>query len=463
MTLTAIDTTRADRAIESIGRTYRARTPRSRALHERACVVLPGGSTRAGTFFLPYPTYMERGTGCRLDCVDGHTYVDCLNNYTSLVHGHAHPRLVSVLAECASRSTAHGAPVESEIALAESIAARVGSIEQLRFTNSGTEAVMCALRAARAYTGRSMVLKMEGGYHGSYDAAEVSVDPGTDAPAWPRGRPDGPGLSPGLTGEVVVGPFNDVATITALIDQYRQQLAAVIIEPVMNAAGMIPATPTFLSAVAAAARDADVLLILDEVVTLRLARGGAQALYALTPDLTTFGKIIGGGLPVGAFGGRADIMRTFDSRRADAAFHSGTFNGNLATMAVGRAALDLLTAEEIARINNLGDRLRGGLQRSADRAGAPVQVTGRGSLCHVHLLQTPVHDYRSAVAGSRPMAAALHLALLNHGVVTAPRGMLSVSTAMTADDIDVVIDAFAAAVAEVAPAISGAPRVAGEG
>ena len=445
MTTTAVRPTAARGTSSAIEEEYRRRTARSRALHERAARVLPGGSTRAATYFPPYPVYMDRGAGCRLVDVDGNEYLDYLNNYASLIHGHAHPQLVAALGKQAAHGTAHGAPVDAEIALAETIIGRVPSVELLRFTNSGTEAVMCAIRAARAFTGRSKVLKMEGGYHGSYDAAEVSVDPRERAPAWPIGYPDGAGLSPGLTGEVLISPFNDLATLTALIERHRNELAAVIVEPVMVAAGVIPASEAFLQGVRTATRDAGVLLILDEVATFRLEYGGAQERYGVRPDLTTFGKIIGGGLPIGAFGGRSDIMQLFDLRRPDAVFHSGTFNGNAAAMAMGRAALELLTGAEIKRINQLGDRLRTELQRAADDSGFPVRVTGVGSLCHVHLPQGEgaVKDYRSASSGPRRAAAALmHLGLLNHGVYTAARGTFTVSTPMGPPEVGQVLEAF---------------------
>ena len=442
------------RAIETA---YLGRTPRSRALHERAARVLPGGSTRAGTFYLPYPAYMVRGAGCRLYDADGNEYVDCLNNYTSLIHGHAHPRLVATLAEVAARGTAHGAPVEDEVALAEAIVGRVASVEQVRFTNSGTEAVMGAIRTARAATGRPTVLKMEGGYHGTYDAAEVSVDPGLDAPGFPVGRPDGAGLSPGLVGEVLVAPFNDLGTTTALIDRHRDELAAVIVEPVMGAAGVIPAREEFLRGLRAATKAASVLLIFDEVVTFRLATGGAQALYGITPDLTAFAKIIGGGLPIGAFGGSAALMRTFDVRQPGAVSLSGTFNGHCAAMALGRVALELFTAGEVARINALGDRLRDGLQGAADDAGLRAHITGVGSLGQIHVGQpesAPISSYRSAGRGSRPLAHLVHLALLNQGVFIAPRGMFSISTAMTPADVDGVVTAFRKVAALLAPAVT---------
>jgi glutamate-1-semialdehyde 2,1-aminomutase len=259
-------------------------------------------------------------------------------------------------------------------------------------------------------------------------------------------------LSPGLTGEVLVGPFNDLATVAALVRRHRHELAAVIVEPVMVAAGVIPASEEFLQGLRAVTQDAGVLLILDEVVTFRLAVGGAQQRYEVRPDLTTFGKIIGGGLPIGAFGGRADIMQLFDLRRPDAVSHSGTFNGNAATMTAGRVALDLLTADEITRINGLGDRLRTGLQRAADDEAFPARVTGVGSLCHVHLTSDDVHDYRSASPGSRRgLSGPVHLALLNHGVFAAARGTFSVSTAMGPTDVESVVSAFHTVVRSLRP------------
>jgi glutamate-1-semialdehyde 2,1-aminomutase len=439
---------------QAVEATYRMRTPQSRALHERAVHTLPGGSTRAGTFYLPYPTYMARGRGCRLTDVDDNVYIDCLSNYTSLIHGHAHPSLMATLSVHAARGTAHGAPVEAEIALAETIAHRVRSVEQLRFTNSGTEAVMGAIRAARAWTGRAKVLKMEGGYHGSYDAAEVSVDPGLDAPTWPTGRPDGAGISPGLGGEVLVAPFNDLTTVSALIDRHRRDLAAVIVEPVMTAAGVIPASEEFLRGVRAATEAAGVLLILDEVVTFRLATGGAQQLYGVKPDLTTFAKIIGGGLPIGAFGGAAAIMRAFDVRYPGAISVSGTFNGNLAAMTMGLAALDLLTAGEIDRINGLGDRLREGLQRAADESDFPALITGVGSIGHIHAghpSSIPIASYRESRGDSRELAALVHMELLNHGVFIAPRGMFCVSTPITEATAATVVAAFREVATMLAP------------
>jgi glutamate-1-semialdehyde 2,1-aminomutase len=322
----------------------------------------------------------------------------------------------------------------------------------MRFANSGTEAVLNAIRAARAFTGRPKILKMEGGYHGTYDAAEVSVDPGSQPPDWPQGRPDGPGLSPGLTSEVLVAPFNDLLRTREIIAQHKNELAAVIVEPVLGSAGMIPADQDFLRGLREETRRHGILLILDEVITFRLATGGAQESYSVSPDLTTFGKVIGGGLAIGAFGGRADVMALFDPRRQGYIPQSGTFNGNAATLAAGVTSLELLTPEAIARINQQGTQLRAELQATLADAQLQAHVTGAGSLAHVHLADGPVRDYRSAARGHRSAVWRwLHLALLNRGVMVAPRGMFIISTPMADTDLAHAVVEFRAALAELQP------------
>jgi len=429
---------------------YTARTPRSAELYTRAVESFPGGDTRTGTFFLPYPTFMARGAGVHLWDVDGNEYVDFLGNFTSLIHGHAHPRITRAIAEQAAQGTAFPFPGEPALRLAEAIRGRVPSMERLRFCNSGTEAVMGAVRAARAFTGRSKILKMEGGYHGSADVAQVSVSPGLDGPPYPTGRAQGPGVPDGVTGDVLVAPYNDLAAAQALVRAHRGELAAVILEPHLTAAGVIPAERDFLVGLRDVTRECGVLLILDEIITLRLARGGGQALYGIVPDLTTVAKIIGGGLPVGAFGGRADIMASFDPRGRATIGHSGTFNGNAVTMAAGVAALELLTDEAQGYIDTLGSRLRAGLQQALAAGGVVAHVTGTGSLAHVHFHPGPVRSYRDAAHGDGEASRLLHLALLERGFVCASRGMFATSTVMSTADVDALV----AAVQDIALAIA---------
>jgi glutamate-1-semialdehyde 2,1-aminomutase len=289
-----------------------------------------------------------------------------------------------------------------------------------------------------------------------HDDVAVSIDPGPGSPRVPEPVPSVRGLPLRVLSDVLVAPFNDAGAAAALIDRYRDELAAVIVEPVLGGGGslVIPPEPGFLERLADHARRHGILLILDEVVTLRLARGGGQELYGVRPDLTTLGKMIGGGLPIGALGGRADLMARLDPRRAGYVSQSGTFSGGSPAMAAGLATLDLLDGEAIARLSALGNRLRVGLARALDRAGIPGRVTGAGSLAHIHFAAHPVRDYRSAASGDREVHRWLHLALLNRGIFIDGRGSLSLSTPMTEAEIVIVLHAFGEAIAELRPLLA---------
>jgi glutamate-1-semialdehyde 2,1-aminomutase len=308
--------------------------------------------------------------------------------------------------------------------------------------------VLYAIRAARAFTGRPKILKMEGSYHGGYDSVVVSVNPGSGAPPWPAGVVGSPGLPPEVADHTLVGPFNDLAVVTQIIERHRANLAAVIVEPVM-VRGMIAADRSFLTGLRRVTAEHGVLLIVDEVVTLRLAVGGAQGMFGIRPDLTTFGKLIGGGLPVGAFGGRVEIMAQFDPSAQRPVHHSGTFAGNAATMVAGLAALESLPETEIQRINQLGDRLRAGLRRAIAGRGVPAQVTGAGSLVGLHFADQPVSDYRSALRADREAILSLHLALLSREIFARPGGGFFLSTAMGDKDIDHTLAVFNEALEDV--------------
>lgn len=435
--------------LSTIEAAYRARTPASASLHEEARCLLPGGATRSVTLFQPYPVYIASGYGCRVRDVDGNEYLDAQNNFGSMIHGHAHPAIVAAIGEQAARGTDFGSPTELHLELARAIAARLPSMQRLRFTTSGTEAVMYAVRAARAFTGRPKILKFEGSYHGGYDSVSLSVDPGPNAPDWPRGSAGSFGLPPDATSQTLVAPFNDIARTAEILRANAADVGAVIVEPV-TVRGMIPADTSFLIALREVTRELGMLLIADEVVTFRLGPGGAQGEAGIVPDLTTLGKIIGGGLPVGAFGGREDVMAAFDPASRRPVHHSGTFAGNAATMAAGLAALSLLTPETLLRLNTLGDALRASLRDVLRSLGQAAQVTGAGSLASVHFTDTPVRDYRSALTADRARAAALHLALLNRGIFSRAGGTFFLSTPMIGADITAMVDAFREAVIECA-------------
>jgi glutamate-1-semialdehyde 2,1-aminomutase len=446
--------------------TYRERTAGSAARHEAARQVMPGGDTRTVAFHAPYPLYLVEGRGCRTKDVDGNEYVDFLNNYTSLIHGHAHPAVTAAVAAQAPRGTAFAAGFEAQIRLAEIMTERVASVDLIRFCNSGTEAVMNAIRAARAFTGRDLIVKMEGGYHGTYDDVEVSVHP---EPADPAAGPDHAplpvldvrGVPRNTVDNVLVLPFNDVPAAERLLVERGSEIAAVIVEPVMGSAGMIPADPEFLIALRSLTIEQDVVLIFDEVMTFRLQPGGVQEHFRVRPDLTTFAKIIGGGFPVGAFGGREAIMAQFDPSRPKPLWQSGTFNGNAITMVAGIAAMEAYPAAEVARINGLGDRLRTGLNRLLVERGLPGEATGYGSFVNLHLTARNVRSYRAAAAGDRAIQRLMHLALLEEGIFAAPRLLCCISTAMDETIVDDAQAAFGRALDRIVPAISDTARGSG--
>src|SRR5215212_5519382 len=303
---------------------YGIRTERSREIVERLEHSIPGGNTRSLAYFPPYPLVISSGSGCRIWDADGNEFIDLLNNYTAAVHGHAVPAINEAMSDQAALGTAFPAPGELQAELAERIVGRVASVEKVRFANSGTEAVMMAVRAARAFTGREKIIKAEGGYHGMWE--QVPVSPPQDTLSERRtATPEG------VAALVRLVDYNDVAALEAAMEEEGESVAAIILEPVTGT-GVLAGTPENFSAARRLADEHGAMLICDEVLTLRLAVGGYQEVLGVRPDLTTMGKIIGGGLPVGAFGGREDVMSLFDPRLPDHLHHSGTFNGNLITM-----------------------------------------------------------------------------------------------------------------------------------
>ncbi len=437
-------------------RAYAEPGSRSAQLYEAAQRVLPGGSTRLTIYSPPYPPYAAFGEGAWLTDVDGDRRLDLLNNFTSLIHGHADPAVTQAAARRAARGAAFPMPTPEEIDLAALLVERLPGMAQVRFTNSGTEAVMLAVKAARAYTGRPKVAKFEGAYHGAYDFAEVSLGPSpaqwgpAEAPAsvaYSKGTPKA------VLDQVLVLPFNDAEVAARRIAEAGRDLACVLLDPVPNRAGLVPATPAFLEAVRETTRRHGVLLVFDEVITFRLGYHGAQGRFGVRPDLTTLGKIIGGGFPVGAVAGTAEVMAVFDARRGKPALpHGGTFNANPVTMAAGLAAMRRLDEAAFARLETLGDRLRAGVRARLAASGLPGGITGQGSLFRLHPSRRDFRDYRSAAwtPEEAPRAARLYRALLEHGVLVGQNGLGCLSTPMTEAEVDLFVDTLAACVAEAA-------------
>src|SRR5918994_2577735 len=434
---------------------YNIKTEKSRELIERLGRSIPGGNTRSLAYFAPYPLAISRGSGCRIWDVDGNEFVDLLNNYTATVHGHAVPAINEAMSKQAALGTVFPAPAEAQAELAERIVDRVASVEKVRFANSGTEAVMMAVRAARAFTGREKIIKAEGGYHGMWEQVPVSW-PQDDLPGRRTATPEG------VRELVRLVDYNNVAGLEAAMDGEGESVAAIILEPVTGT-GVLTGEPDYFAAARRLADEHGALLICDEVITLRLSTGGYQEVLGVLPDLTTMGKIIGGGLPVGAFGGREDVMSVFDPRLPDHLHHSGTFNGNLMTMAAGRVALDLLTQGEIERINALGERLAEGLRRTlAERPDLHGVVNNCGSLLHVNFgTEGEVRKY-SDLNTDNTEAARFHLAALDEGVYFAPRGFMNTSTAMDERVVDDVLEACSRALERVS-ALLDLTRVGGSG
>jgi glutamate-1-semialdehyde 2,1-aminomutase len=422
---------------------YLARTPKSAARNAEAAKSMPGGDTRSTAWFQPYPPFVSEGKGAFFTDIDGNRYIELLNNYTALIHGHAHPAVVEAIQKQVARGSGFAAPHEETMHLSQLLVERIPSVDLVRFANSGTEAVMMAIRVARAFTGRSLIAKAEGGYHGTWDDISVSVAPPLDQ-AGPVERPtpylDSKGLNPKVAETTVVIPFNDIEGARAILEPIGEELACVIVEPVMGAGGMIPCEPEYLTGLRELTRELGALLVLDEVISLRLAPGGAQSLYGVEGDLTTMAKIIGGGLPVGAFGGKAEIMQLCDPSKAGHVPHYGTYNGNPATMAGGVAAMELYTADEYDRINALGDRFREGVNALGTELGLAIQATGTGSLLNIHLVDGPIKTKRDVGRTDPTHARLFHLACLNEGLFPAGRGLISISTAMDESRVDEALD-----------------------
>jgi glutamate-1-semialdehyde 2,1-aminomutase len=382
---------------------------------------------------------------------DGNARLDFNGNYTSLILGHAPDAVIKAVRETSERGLSFPGPTEGEIALAAELSRRIPSIETLRFTNSGTEATMNAVRLARAFTGRQKIAKFEGAYHGTHDWVLVSVSPPVKAAGSrtnPKALPASEGVPPAVLKHTVVLPWNDLDACTKILEKEGPNIAGLLVDPLLGVGGILPPVPGFLQALRELTTRLGIVLIFDEVISFRIARGGAQERFGVTPDLTTLGKIIGGGLPVGAFGGRADIMGAYDPRKGGARIsHGGTFNANPLTMAAGLATMQALTPEAYERLDALGDRLRGGVTRLLEATRRKGQVTGVGSLFCLHWTTGELTDYRSSRPKDTDAPMRTFLGLLNEGILLSQRGLGACSLAMGDEDVDRFVNALARVVA----------------
>jgi glutamate-1-semialdehyde 2,1-aminomutase len=419
---------------------------RSAALYDRALKLMPGGVSRNTVLRRPHPLYAREGAGCWVTDLEGVRRLDCSNNMASLIHGHAHPAIVAAVGEQLQRGTAFTMATEQAIDLAEHLLGRSASFEMIRFVNSGTEAVMGCLKAARAFTGRSRIAKVEGAYHGQYDFAEVSQ---TARPEnWghaerPVSVPVSRGTPQSVLDDVVIIPFDDAERALQILDRHADDLACVLIDPMPHRVGLAPADPAFIRALRDWTTAHGALLVIDEVITYRSEYGGAQTWYDVAFDLTAIGKMIGGGFPVGALAGRRDVMSVMDPLAEKVLFpHSGTFSANPVTMVAGLTAMRLFDRDAVARLNALGDLARDGIAEAIRIADVPACVSGAGSLLRVHMKPDAPRDYRACFVDAEA-AARIKIVLdhcFDHGIMLINTCSAALSTAMTEQEIDLLVE-----------------------
>jgi glutamate-1-semialdehyde 2,1-aminomutase len=412
-----------DAALNEAKELYLARNALSLARYLEAITVMPGGNTRTVLHYAPFPLAMARAEGCRMWDADGHPYIDFLGEYTAGLYGHSHPVIRAAVDRALDNGISFGASNMTEARFARAVCERFG-LQRVRFTNSGTEANLLAMSVARIFTRRKKVMVFNGGYHGAVFGFA------------------GGGSPINVPFDYVVAPYNDIEQTRSLI---TDDLALIILEPMIGSGGCIPASTEFLQMLRQETTRVGALLILDEVMTSRLAPGGLQSVTGVKPDLTTLGKYIGGGMSFGAFGGRREIMDLFDPRRADALPHAGTFNNNVLTMSAGLAGLtEVYTPEAAVALNARGDALRDRRNALCRAADAPLQFTGLGSMLAVHTMRGPVTSPEVAAKADAKLKELFFFDMLAHGIWLARRGMMTLSLPIG----DAECDALAAAVEE---------------
>ncbi|TPP04587.1 aspartate aminotransferase family protein [Rhizobium glycinendophyticum] len=420
---------------------------RSTDLYLRGRSVFPGGVTRATIELDPQPIYMASGKGAYVQDVDGNRFLDLNNNFTTLIHGHGYPPVADAVSRLLHNGSCFSNPTHYEIALAELLVDRIPTVEQLRFVNTGTEAVMFAIKAARAYTGRPAIIRFAGCYHGSYDWAEtgqngVMVHNGVDGTTGLPGYAGAPAQS---ADDVIVLEFNDIEALERAVKRHADHLAAILIDPMPSRAGLLQPLPQFVARVNALAKRHGILLIADEVLNLRQGYCGASHRYGFQPDLITLGKIIGGGFPIGAIGGRADVMAVFGGDAPNPLVpQGGTFSANPVSMIAGLVAMETLTPEAFGRLELMGETLCGELRECAARLGRPFSVAGAASLFRIHPKSLLPRTYTEArmTAGQTQCMRALTRFFREQGILLPFGAAACLSTAMTERDIDQVASVF---------------------
>lgn len=408
----------------------------SRTAFEEAKQYIPGGVNSPVRAFKSVgltPVYVERGEGSRIYDIDGNSFIDYVCSWGPLIMGHAHPAVVKALQETAAKGTSFGAPTLMETIMAKTVVERVASVDKVRMVNSGTEATMSAIRLARGYTGRSKILKFEGSYHGHADSLLIKAGSGVAT----LGLPDSPGVPEGVAMNTITVPYNDLDGVKTAFERYGNEIAAIIVEPIAGNMGVVPPLPGFLEGLRKVTTGYGALLIFDEVMTgFRVDQGCAQGLFGLDPDLTCFGKVIGGGLPVGAYGGKREIMEQIAP--SGPIYQAGTLSGNPLAMAAGYSTLTLLTPEVYTRLESLGARLEAGLKRNAQETGIPLTINRVGSMVCPFFTEEQVTNFETAKTSNLELFKRYFGKMLDQGISVPPsqfEGMF-VSAAHSEQDID---------------------------
>jgi len=421
----------------------------SKEIYKQACDVLPGGVSRNTIFRKPHPYYVSNASGCYVNDIDGIQRIDFANNMASLIHGHANPQIVDAVTEQLRKGTAYTMATEAEVAFAQLLCDRVPSFDKMRFMNSGTEAVMAMIKASRAYTSRPKIAKAEGAYHGTYDFAEISQ---TANPSnWgdinnPNSVPLANGTPQGVLDDVIIFPFNDIERTISILDLHADEIACVLIDPVPHRVGLIKANLDYIEALHKWTRENGALLVFDEVITLRVNYSGTQDNYSVKPDLTALGKMIGGGFPVGALAGRAEVMKVLDPSESKLLFpHSGTFSANPITTTAGRVAMELFNEEAVLKLNALTQKAIDQIWEAIKLADVPVSITGAGSMFRVHLKASPPKTYREAFQTKESTAVQkklLDYLFMNEKIMMVNTCTCMFSTALTQKEVDKLSEAM---------------------
>ena len=424
---------------------YISLTPKSKTAWEEARKYFPGGDSRNSIFWEPYPIFVQSAKGSTVIDVDNVERLDFINTMTTMIFGHSYAPVMDAVGEQLSKGVGYNAPNLHQIRLAEMLCTRIPSFDLVRFTNSGTEATLNTIRAARAFTGRTLFAKVEGGYHGTHDAVSVSVRVSVDQAGDrnnPRSVANTEGLPPDTLDKVIIIPFNEIDIALDILSRHKDDLAAVIVEPILGSVGMVPATHEFLNMLRNFTEENGIILIFDEVISYRVNDGGCQKYYGITPDMTSLGKIIGGGFPVGAFGGRKDIMDLYDPTMGPKVSHAGTFNANPVTMLAGQITMEHLTPQVYIELELLTNELKVGIEKTCADLEVFVQVTGLGSLFGIHFVDHTVRNYRDIADGDKHLSEQIFLGLMNDGILIAPNLVGALSTEIGPQEISIFCQTF---------------------